>query len=226
MHAILVYHTISSPPQPLEADIDISPARFERHLRWLSKRCERVVPLETLLHLPESERRIAITFDDGYKDNLTVALPLLEKYGLPVTVFMIAGFIGKEGYLSETDLQTLAEHPLVTIGSHGLRHRHFTRLGEDEARFELIESKKRLESVTGRTVDLLAWPYGDCNDALEKMSAECGYRAAWSIWNGHNTPHSRWRVPLGRGDNLLRFIAKVSPVYFPIKRKLKPPIIK
>ncbi len=50
-------------------------------------------------------------------------------------------------------------------------------------------------------------------------------QAAWSVWNGLNTPFSRWRVPLGRNDNLLRFIAKVSPFYFPVKRLLKPPVI-
>ena len=224
MHAIVVYHTISSPPRALPGHIDIAPARFERHLQWLAERRERVASLGTLLTVPESERRIAITFDDGYRDNLTVALPLLEKYELPMTLFVAAGFSGENGFLSAGELKTLAAHPLVTIGSHGLSHRHFPEMTEDEARFELLESKRRLEQITGRAVDFLAWPYGNCNGALEQMSAQCGYRAAWSVWNGWNTPHSRWRVPLGRGDNLARFIVKVSRVYFPLKRRLKPPI--
>lgn len=79
MHAILVYHTISIHPEPLEALIDISPQRFESHLQWLAKRRGQVVALEKLLEVPENKRRIAITFDDGFKDNLTVALPLLGK---------------------------------------------------------------------------------------------------------------------------------------------------
>lgn len=224
MHAIVVYHTISSPPEPLPGNTDISPSRFESHLRWLARRRERVTSLENLLNISESERRIAITFDDGYKDNLTVALPLLEKYDLPMTLFAAAGFIGQENFLSAEDLKTLAEHPLVTIGSHGLTHPHFTQLSEKEARFELIESKRILEEITGKKIDLLAWSYGDCNEKLERLSAECGYRAAWSVWNGWNTPYSRWRVPLGRNDNLPRFIAKVSPLYFPVKKRLRPPI--
>lgn len=224
MHTILVYHTISRQPKPLEANIDIAPERFETHLRWLAKRRERVVALERLLSVPKSERLIAITFDDGFRDNLTVALPLLEKYDFPATVFVATDFLGRKNYLTEVELKALARHPLITIGSHGVTHRHFPQLTEREARFELTESKRRLESVTEEKVDLLAWSYGDCSGKLERISAECGYRAAWSVWNGSDTAHSRWRVPLGRNDNLLRFIAKISPFYFPIKRRLKPPV--
>ena len=54
---------------------------------------------------------------------------------------------------------------------------------------------------------------GECDAALERLSAECGYRAAWSVWKGTNGPYSRWRVPVGRRDNLARFIAKASGVY-------------
>ncbi|HEY0659248.1 MAG TPA: polysaccharide deacetylase family protein [Pyrinomonadaceae bacterium] len=224
MHKVVVYHTISTPEVRLPADTDISPQRFEEHLRWLAKRRERVVTLRETLAAPKNENLIAITFDDGYRDNLTVALPLLEKYDLPMTLFMTTDFIGKEDYLNSDDLKFLAAHPLVTIGSHTFSHPHLTQLSEDKARFELLESKKILEEITGKTIDLLAYPYGDCNRMIERLSTECGYAAAWSVWNGNNTPYSRWRVPLGRNDNLLRFVAKVSPAYFPVKRILKPPV--
>ena len=223
MHAIVVYHTISSPPKALPGNMDVSAEKFESHLKWLAHRRERVFTLEDLLHDTNHKRRFAITFDDGYLDNLTVALPLLEKYALPATIFVATGYIGQEGFLSAENVKTLAEHPLITIGSHGVTHRHFPQLDDEEARFELIESRRRLEEITGKPVDFLAWSYGDCNRELEKMSSECGYRAAWSVWNGWNTPYSRWRVPLGRYDNLPRFIAKVSRFYFPVKRLLKPP---
>jgi peptidoglycan/xylan/chitin deacetylase (PgdA/CDA1 family) len=218
MHSVLVYHSISSPPEPLLADADISPERFEQQLRWLS-RWRQIVTLDETLHSSSSRRLVAITFDDGYRDNLTVALPLLERFQLPVTLFVTAGFIGRDGYLSESELREISRHPLVTIGAHGLWHRHFTRLGHDEARFELVESRRLLAGITGTAVDLLAWPYGECNAALEMQSAECGYRASWSVWKGTNSQHSRWRVPLGRRDNLARFIVKSSGVYAMTKAK-------
>src|SRR5918993_3497714 len=102
MDSVLVYHSISSPPEPMLGDIDISPARFAQQLEWLA-RTRRVVRLdETLNHAPS--RAIAITFDDGYRDNLTVALPLLEKFNLPMTLFVVAGFVDSDGYLSEEEL--------------------------------------------------------------------------------------------------------------------------
>ncbi len=212
MHSVLVYHTISSPPEPMEADADISPEKFESQLRWLS-RWRRVVPLDETLRATARRRLVAITFDDGFRDNLTVALPLLEKFQLPMTLFVTAGFLGRDTYLSETDLREISKHPLVTIGAHGLWHRHFNRLSTDEARFELTESRRLLAEVTGKTVDLLAWPYGECNAELERLSAECGYSASWSVWKGTNSVHSRWRVPLGRRDDLARFVIKSSGFY-------------
>jgi peptidoglycan/xylan/chitin deacetylase (PgdA/CDA1 family) len=215
MHSVLVYHTISAPPDPLPGDIDISRERFARQLQWLA-RWRRVVRLDETLMNPKG-RLVAITFDDGFRDNLSVALPLLEKFQLPMTLFVAAGFVGREGYLSEDDLREIAGHPLVTIGAHGLSHTHFTRLPKDEARLELIDSRRLLAGITGKSVDLMAWPYGECDPELEELSRECGYRAAWSVWKGNNTTHSLWRVPLGRRDNLMRFVAKVSGAYFPVK---------
>lgn len=195
----------------MPGDIDISPERFEQQLHWLA-RTKRVVRLEETL---KQTRRaaIAITFDDGYRDNLTTALPLLEKFNLPMTLFVVAGFVDSDGYLSGEDLQEISSHQLITIGAHGLWHRHFNRLSHDEARFELTESKRLLEETIKRPVDLMAWPYGECNAQLEQLAGECGYRAAWSVWKGTNARYSRWRVPLGRNDHLLRFIAKSSGLY-------------
>jgi peptidoglycan/xylan/chitin deacetylase (PgdA/CDA1 family) len=216
MHTILVYHTISTPPEALPGDIDISPERFERQLHWLA-RWRRVVRLTETLRSPENQRLSAITFDDGFRDNLIVALPLLEKFQLPMTLFVTAGFIGKYGYLSTEELREISRHPLVTIGAHGLWHRHFTELSEVDASFELVESKRLLEKITRRSVDLMAWPYGECDERLEDLSEAAGYRASWSVWKGTNARHSRWRVPLGRRDNMARFVAKVSGAYLPTK---------
>ena len=96
MHSVLVYHTISEPQESPPSDEMISPERFKQQLRWLSRRrC--VVPLVETLSKREKDHLVAITFDDGHRDNLTVALPLLEKYSLPMTLFVVAGFVDREG---------------------------------------------------------------------------------------------------------------------------------
>jgi peptidoglycan/xylan/chitin deacetylase (PgdA/CDA1 family) len=226
MNKVLVYHTIDSPTVPMPSDIDVSAGNFEQHLRWLANRRDQVTDLYSLLTHSDESGFFSITFDDGFQDNLTVALPLLEKYELPMTLFATAEFIGKESYLSAAELRELADHPLITIGSHGFTHSHFSRMTVDEAEHELTASKKFLENITGNEVDLFAYPYGDCSAATEKIVESCGYKAAWSVWNGTNSRFSKWRIPLGRYDNLVRFIVKASPVYFPVKRFLRPPEVR
>ena len=220
MHSVLVYHTISSPPEPLPANIDVAPDRFATHLAWLARN-RQVASLEQVLATPATKRLVSITFDDGFRDNLTVALPLLEYFKMPCTVFVTADFIGKEGYLSASELKDLAAHPFVTIGAHGFSHGHFTEMTKEEARHELVTARYCLEDITGKRVDLHAWPFGSCNAGLERLSLECGYRAAWTVWRGANRQHSLWRVPLGRNDDLLRFIAKISQFYFPLKKVVR-----
>ena len=200
------------------ADADISPARFEQQLRWLA-RWRKVVTLEATLHTSAKRRLVALTFDDGFRDNLTVALPLLEKYRMPMTIFVTAGFLGRDGYLSEEELRELSRHELVTVGAHGLWHRHFNQLSSADATFELVESRCMLADITRKQVDLLAWPYGECTPELERLSEAAGYRASWSVWKGTNARHSLWRVPLGRKDNLARFVLKSSGFYAMTKAK-------
>jgi peptidoglycan/xylan/chitin deacetylase (PgdA/CDA1 family) len=218
MHSVLVYHSISSPAAPLPGDIDISAERFKSQLRWLDT-WRRVVRLHETLHAPEREGLTAITFDDGFRDNLSVALPILEQFQLPMTLFVSPGFIGQEGYLSTEELREISRHPLVTIGAHGLWHRHFTQLSNVEARHELVESRRLLTNITGETIRYMAWPYGECDERLEQLCTDAGYSAAWSVWKGRNTRFARWRVPLGRYDNMPRFIAKASGIYAHTKAK-------
>jgi peptidoglycan/xylan/chitin deacetylase (PgdA/CDA1 family) len=212
MSSVLVYHTISSPAEPLEGEIDISPEAFARQLVWLARR-RSVVPLIETLNSNKRRKVVALTFDDGFQDNLTVALPMLEKHSMPATVFVTPGFIGNESYLSREEVRELSRHPLITIGAHGLWHHHFNHLTHDEARQELSEARRVLEEITDQKINLMAWPYGECNPRLEHLAAECGYRASWSVWKGNNGTHSRWRVPLGRSDNMARFVLKVSGFY-------------
>jgi peptidoglycan/xylan/chitin deacetylase (PgdA/CDA1 family) len=214
MNSILAYHTISAPAEPLPGDIDVSPENFERQLQWLSRR-RTVVPLsETLM---ARSGMTAITFDDGFRDNLTVALPLLEKYRIPVTLFITAGYIGRVGYLSGNDVRELGNHPLVTIGAHGLWHRNFTQLSKENARGEMVESRRLLEHLSRQPVEFMSWPYGESNERLERLSEECGFRAAWSGWNANDARLSYRRVPVLRGDNRSRFISKVKRVSSPIE---------
>jgi peptidoglycan/xylan/chitin deacetylase (PgdA/CDA1 family) len=214
MNSILSYHSISKPAEPMPGEVDVSPENFEQQLIWIA--CKRtVVPIsETLM---ARSGMTAVTFDDGFRDNLTRALPLLERYQIPATFFITAGYIGRVGYLTGDDVRELGSHPLVTIGAHGLWHRHFTQLSKENARNELVESKRLLEHLSRQPVEFMSWPYDESNDRLERLSAECGFRASWSGWKASDSQYSYRRVPVLRGDNIHRFIAKVKRATSPVE---------
>lgn len=115
---ILMYHSISDVPCPWE--LTVSPTRFNDHMRVLSQRAQ-VLGLDEMLARLEGgtlpARSVAITFDDGYVDNLEAASPILERYGSPATVFVTAGLVGsgREFWWDELARLTLDSPVLPTV---------------------------------------------------------------------------------------------------------------
>jgi peptidoglycan/xylan/chitin deacetylase (PgdA/CDA1 family) len=102
---ILGYHRISSSPGALD-EVCVSPENFAEHLHELRKRTHPIRLSKLVQHLKDGslpEKAIAVTFDDGYADNLYTAKPLLEKYEIPATVFICTGYLGKEFWWDELE---------------------------------------------------------------------------------------------------------------------------
>ncbi|MBC7359362.1 MAG: polysaccharide deacetylase family protein, partial [Desulfacinum sp.] len=103
---VLMYHMVSEPKEPPDARFACPPALFERHMAYLVRRGFRVVSLEEIygaltggLSLPD--RSVAVTFDDGYADNYENAWPVLERLGIPATVFLVTGAVGRSNHWME-----------------------------------------------------------------------------------------------------------------------------
>jgi len=107
-----------------------------------------------------TEECVVITFDDGFKDNYTVAYPLLYKYDLPATFFVTTGFIGRKGYMSWKDLKELRDVGFE-IGSHTVTHPRLSSLPPQKIDEELRISKEVLEEKLDMEVNLFSAPYGD-----------------------------------------------------------------
>src|SRR5689334_20380832 len=109
---ILAYHAV----HPLRLDsINVTPDNFCAQLKWLAQRGYRGVSLCEYLRQTDEQpskvgRLVALTFDDGYLDNLTYALPLLEKFGFSATIFVVAEYIGTDQMI---DPDLLTTHPGV-----------------------------------------------------------------------------------------------------------------
>ena len=186
---VLMYHSISDDccekdPFQLTTPLYL----FEAQMRFLMENQYHVVSCGDFVdHLfskkPWPEKTIALTFDDGFRDNLKV-IPVLEKYGLPATIFVAVDFIENDpNYLDWSDLRALSGSGLITIGSHTKSHRNLRRLDFNQLRAEISDSKKTLEYFLGRQIDLFAYPFGSYGSfderAIGLLKSE-GYRAAFT----------------------------------------------
>lgn len=135
-------------------------------------------------------RQLAITFDDGYADNLRVAAPLLARQAIPWTLFVTTDFVGRRGYLSRSELRELASQPQVQIGAHGKTHRRLTTLDDDALREELMTSKSCLEDLLGRPTTMLSYPHGAVDDRVVRCAAACGFQVGATSRGGANDPET------------------------------------
>lgn len=123
-----------------------------------------------------------VTFDDGLETSCSNAWPVFERLGIPFSVFIITSFVGTKGYMGWADIERMARSPVVTFGSHTVNHRNLARLSADEVRFELAESKERIEAVTGKPCDHFCCPWGRPGrdfqpDRDPRIALDVGYKS-------------------------------------------------
>jgi peptidoglycan/xylan/chitin deacetylase (PgdA/CDA1 family) len=175
---VLTYHSIK-PNQRFA---------FEKHLDCLGK-TGRPVFADVSAPLSSRQHHQAVTFDDGFQSVLENALPAMHKRKIPATIFITTGYLGKKpGWLLETNhkdadeiLMTEAQlrqlpTDLVAIGSHCVTHRNLTHLDGPAAKSEIKDSKKILESILNRPVDILSFPHGACTEKIIDLCKKAGYQ--------------------------------------------------
>ena len=176
---VLMYHAIGT---PIEDDTrglyNMKFEQFESHMRHLSGPWkEQLMPLR-FAACEGGTARIAVTFDDGYLDNLTVAAPLLVDLEIPFTVFVCTGAVARRqaGFLGPEELRELAGLPGVQIGSHSMSHARLTLCDDHQLQEELAGSKVYLEDLIGREVESLSYPHGDLDRRVRDVAYKVGYR--------------------------------------------------
>lgn len=137
---------------------------------------------------------VCLTFDDGYRDNYTVALPLLKHLDVPFAIYITTGFIDNQlpmwWYpdenlgLKHEELLTLDAEPLCTIGAHSVSHQRLDTLISENQRKEIADSKYILEQQLGHPVDHFSYPHGAYNDDTIAIVRNCGFRTALMAWGG------------------------------------------
>lgn len=182
---ILQYHHVS---EKLPAVTSVSEATFLAHLNFLKTEQFTVIALDKLIEQLQAgkalpPKTVAITFDDGYLNNMEAAAPLLEQFGYPYTIFVNPKLIDeKKGYvMSWEQLRQLAKRGAI-IANHSAQHDylHHKQAGETQAQWhnrirqDLVWSQARIKAETGHDFPYIAYPYGEFDRPLQELVAELG----------------------------------------------------
>jgi peptidoglycan/xylan/chitin deacetylase (PgdA/CDA1 family) len=194
---ILAYHSISESGSVFA----VSPRVFESQMEWLKKNKYNVVSLDQLATYRTAgtipPKTIAITFDDGYRDNYFAALPILQHFNFPATVFVITSRIGGSWKLgqedvplmSEEELRDLRASELFTIGAHTATHPRLPQVDSTRVAQELSESNRAIESRFGSCAHF-AYPHGRFTKEIRDAVARAGFSHAYTVAGSAVTPES------------------------------------
>lgn len=175
--AIMMYHSVRSPDRLRHGTSDVSVAELRRHLRYFDREFE-IVDLAALRKPDPDRKRIALTFDDGYRDFYTNVCPVIHEFDVPATVFVITGFLDNAnpreqvmntGHLFDTltgeQVCELADDPLVTVGNHTRTHHNVgTHHRREIIESEILGAKQDLDDRFGIDTDRFCYPNGGYNE--------------------------------------------------------------
>jgi peptidoglycan/xylan/chitin deacetylase (PgdA/CDA1 family) len=189
---VLLYHAVTATPGDQIAPFTVPPDEFARQLDAVLATGRRVVRFGELLDgVADRRPSVAITFDDGYADFATSALPALLSRSLPSSLFLTTGWLAggarrepgpTDPMLAWSQLPELLESG-VELGAHSHSHPQLDTLNGRSLRNELTRPKDLLEAALDRPVDLFAYPHGYSGPRVRRATADAGYRGAAAVRN-------------------------------------------
>lgn len=219
--SVLLYHSV---PRQFEG-------RFESQIKTLV-RSYGVVDLASINTIPPNTHSVSLTFDDGFSSFPSKVVPILERFNVPATWFVLTeeqsarpqwmdGFAEPaERLLSVREIKTVPAW--VTIGSHGSTHADLTQLSSEAALENMARSRRKLREELNREIDYFSFPFGRYNDSVRRLCRDAGYRSAFSVIPSSATSGSDdfviGRAETDPSDWWLEFRLKASGAYdwFPV----------
>ncbi len=181
---ILQYHAVDVRPiaGPWGRRLTLATARFKAEMDYLAGAGYHPVTLELayagMAHLrPLPRNPIALTFDDGYRDNYTVVFPILRAHHFVATFFVITAAVGRPGYLTWADLRLMHADGMA-IESHTVHHEDLDVLPAPRLAAELTQSRATIAEEVGQMPAVLAYPGGDYNVRVAAAARAAGYLMA------------------------------------------------
>ncbi|MBU1148341.1 MAG: polysaccharide deacetylase family protein [Candidatus Omnitrophica bacterium] len=218
---ILMYHRFGYENNTLY----VAPENFSRQMAYIKDKGYDVISLDELVGGIKNNRKfkhktVVITTDDGYKDNYTYAYPILRKYNLPATMFIIANFIdNKEDYMTWSEIKTMASKN-ISFGGHTRNEEYLPSVKEKEVLWdEIVGCKKAIENKIGVPVEYFCYPTGGFTEEVKAFVKEAGYKGACTTNRGfielNKGIYELKRVKVTNSDmnKLFSFWAKLSGYY-------------
>ena len=177
----LIYHAFGSKLSHDTYGISINISKFNDHIKYLHDNYE----LTEFNNFSNKSMSVSLSIDDGYKDTID-AVNILDNYGIPFSLFITAGMIGKDNYLSVEDISEIAKLEKCNIGAHGLNH---LRLGDLDIRkqySELNDGKVIIEDITKKKITAVSYPHGSYNNDTLSIISDIGYEWAVCSKKGFN----------------------------------------
>ena len=194
---ILMYHSIDRHSDPRAPRWTLSPTSFAEHMHWLAEHDYRPMTISDLVSartsgIPLPPRALAITFDDGLRDFLTGAVPVLQRHGFTATLYVVTGYVGKTSRwsrsLGETDRPMLSWSELRSVSEHGIEcgahthsHPQLDIMPPAGALGEILRSKTCLEDHLGRAVQTFAYPHGYAYRTTRQLVRQAGFTSACRV---------------------------------------------
>jgi peptidoglycan/xylan/chitin deacetylase (PgdA/CDA1 family) len=216
-----MYHYIRVNPSPsdrLGYNLSVTPADFAAQMDWLANNGYHPITFAELHSYLNGQRGlpsrpVILTFDDGYSDFFTTALPILRAHDFSAVAYVVSGFMGRSGYMTAAQVLE-ADRSGIEIGAHTVDHVDLARQSSAGVHFQLTASKTTLEGLLGHPVLSLCYPSGRFNSTVISAAANAGYRDATTTrWGSLRTLSNRYvwdRLRINGGESLSQFARDVA----------------
>lgn len=219
---VLLYHRVG----PESDELTVPPERLQQDLEFLRREGYSALSLEQVKQYAQKNHNasfpskpVVITFDDGYQDNYTNAFPILQKYSMKASFYIITGLVGQPDRLTVSQIREMAKAGM-DFGSHTITHRLLAELSHAEAVTELTTSKTELEQMLGKKVDFVAYPGGSYTPDVLSIARHAGYDGGFSVRPGFATFHDSLTI-----KRISVFHQNKSLAYVMLKKGLLPDIL-
>ena len=209
----LMYHGVSDDMWGM-TELFVKPAEMEKQIKYLVENGYTPIWFEDLVNVDKIEKPVILTYDDGYVDNYVDLFPILQKYKVKVTIFLVTGTIDNNpNSLTSEQIREMAQSGLVSFQSHTVSHPYLRGQSREMQEYELKQSAQDVAAITGKMPAVICYPSGSFDETTLELARKY-YRMGINM-NGNEyitgeDPYKVDRYYIRRQDGLGTFIQYIQ----------------